>query len=186
VPTRDGLTCRGLMLCVQCSIWMLGVALWLLSVAPLPSRTRGNAALAYVVSPPPATREVMPRYLPPLPPENASRAPQVAAQGARHLRAACRCGHLRSRHARRCTHCHHRAHDLGTPRRCRHGGHCTNHRHGRSQQHRRHPSSQHGKASTGKTVFAGAIAAGFGIAVRLVRFEDGTTRWVRVNDHPSL
>jgi hypothetical protein len=35
-------------------------------------------------------------------------------------------------------------------------------------------------------VFAGAIAAEFEIAVRLVRFEDGTTRCVRVNDNPSL
>ena len=235
-PGRGGITCGDLMLCVQCSIWMLGVALWLVSVTPSISQAQGtsdqvlvdpgaaacgpiaalasardslaitcringslivarrgrasrSAALAYVVSPPPATREVMPRYLPQLPPENAVRIPQVATRSARRLRAGCRCGHLRPRHARRCTHCRHRAENLGAPRRSRHAGHCATHRHGRSEQRRWRRPHLHRKAVNGINGQGGdrvAIAAAFGVAVPSARFEDGTARRAPVSEHRSL
>jgi len=235
-PGCGGFTCRDVMLCVQWSIWMFGIALWLVSVTPSTSQARGTsdpvlvdpgaaacgpiavlasardslaitcrinrglivarsgrassaAALAYVVSPPPATREVMPRYLPRLPPEDAARIPQVATRSARRLRAGCRCGHLRPRHARRCMHCRHRAEHLGAPRRCRHGGHCATHRHGRSELRRWRPHRLHRKAANGIDGQGGdrvAIMAAFGVAVWSARFEDGTARRVSVNDHRSL
>ncbi|SRR6266851_904151 len=277
-PGCGGFTCRDLTLCVQWSIWMFGVAMWLVSVTPSMSQAHGtsdpvlvdpgaaacgpiavlasargalaitcrinrtlivarsgrtssagigsaasigvlangrlhrrwrpssilvptricrvpcrdfrSAALAYVVSPPPATREVMPRYLPRLPPEDAARIPQVATRSARRLRAGCRCGHLRPRHARRCTHCRHRAEEhLGAPRRCRHAGHCATHRHGRSEQRRWRRLHLHRKAANGINGQGGdrvAIAAAFRVVVASVRFEDGTARWVSVNDYRSL
>jgi len=224
------------MLCVQWSIWMFGIALWLVSVTPSTSqahaisdpvlvdpaaaaggpiavsasardtlaitcrinrglivvrsgRASSAAALAYVVSPPPATREVMPRYLPRLPPEDAARIPQVATRSARRLRTGCRCGHLRPRHARRCTHCRHRSEHLGAPRRCRHAGHCAIHRHGRSEQRRWRRHHLHRKAVNGIDGQGGdrvAIAAASGVAVSSARFEDGTAHLVSVNDHRSL
>jgi hypothetical protein len=235
-PGCWGFTCRDVMLCVQWSIWMFGIALWLVSVTPSTSQARGisdpvladpgaapcgpiavsasardalamtcrinrslivarsgrassAAALAYVVSPPPATREVMPRYLPRLPPEDAARIPQVATRSARRLRTGCRCGHLRPRHARRCTHCRHRAEHLGAPRRCRHAGHCATHRHGRSELRRWRPHRFHRKAVNGIDGRGGdrvTIAAAFGVAVASARFEDGGAHWVSVNDHRSL
>jgi hypothetical protein len=195
-PGCGGFACRDVMLCVQWSIWMFGIALWLVSVTPSTSQALGisdpvladpgaaacgpiavsasardalamtcrikrglivarsgrassAAALAYVVSPPPATREVMPRYLPRLPPEDAARIPQVATRSARRLRTGCRCGHLRPRHARRCMHCRHRAEHLGAPRCCRHAGHCATHRHGRSELRRWRPHRFHRKAVNG-------------------------------------
>jgi hypothetical protein len=152
-------------------------------------RASSAAALAYVVSPPPATREVMPRYLPRLPPEDAARIPQLATRSARRLRSGCRCGHLRPRHARRCTHCRHRAEHLGAPRRCRHGGHCATHRHGRSELRRWRRPHLHRKAVNGIDGQGGdrvAIMAAFGVAVSSARFEDGRARPVYVNDHRSL
>jgi hypothetical protein len=235
-PGCWGFTCRDVMLCVQWSIWMFGIALWLVSVTPSTSQALGisdpvladlgaapcgpiavsasardalamtcrinrslivarsgrassAAALAYVVSPPPATREVMPRYLPRLPPDDAARIPQVATRSARRLRTGCRCGHLRPRHARRCTHCRHRAEHLGAPRRCRHAGHCATHRHGRSEQRRWRRHHLHRKAVNGINGQAGdcvTIAAASGVAVSSARFEDGRAHWVSVNDHRSL
>jgi hypothetical protein len=214
-PGCGGFACRDLMFCVQWSIWMFGIALWLMSVTPSTSQPRGTsdpvlvdpgaaacgpiavsasarhslaitcrinrvlivarsgrassaAALAYVVSPPPATREVMPRYLPRLPPEDAARIPQVATRSARRLRTGCRCGHLRPRHARRCTHCRHRAEHLGAPRRCRHAGHCATHPHGRSELRRWRPHRLHRKAVNGINGQGGdrvTIAAAFRVAV---------------------
>jgi hypothetical protein len=275
-PDCGGFTCRDLIVCVQWSIWMFGVALWLALITPSPSQAHGNsdlvlvdpgaaacgpiavlasardslaitcrinrslivarsggassaaiesatsigvqangrvhrrwrarsilvptricrvpcrdfrsAALAYVVSPPPATREVMPRYLPRLPPEDAARIPQVATRSARRLRVGCRCGHLRPRHARRCTHCRHRAEHLGAPRRCRHAGHCATHRHGRSEQRRWRRPHLHRKAVNGIDGQGGdrvAIAAAFGVVVASARLEDGRARWVSVNDYRS-
>ena len=235
-PGCGGFTCRDVMLCVQWSIWMFGVALWLVSVTPSTSQAHGTsdpvlvdpgaaacgpievlasardalaitcrinrglivarsgrassaAALAYVVSPPPATREVMPRYLPRLPPEDAARIPQVATRSARRLRTGCRCGHLRPRHARRCTHCRHRAEHLGAPRRCRHASHCATHRHGRSEQRRWRRPHFHRKAVNGNNGQGGdrvTIAAASGVAVASARLEDGTAHRVSVNDHRSL
>ena len=50
---------------------MFGSVLLVLALTVMPSpgqaRSSGLTQLAYVVSPPPATREVMPRYLPKLP-----------------------------------------------------------------------------------------------------------------------
>ena len=235
-PGCGGFTCRDVMLCVQWSISMFGVVLWLASVTPSTSqahatsdpvlvdsgatacgpiavsasardalaitcrinrglivarsgRASSAAALAYVVSPPPATREVMPRYLPRLPPEDAVRIRQVATRSARRLRTGCRCGHLRPRHARRCMHCRHRAEHLGAPRRCRHGGHCATHRHGRSELRRWRPHRLHRKAANGIDGQGGdrvAIMAAFGVAVWSARFEDGGAHRVSVNDHRSL
>ena len=276
-PGCGGFTCRDVMLCVQWSIWMFGIALWLVSVTPSTSQAHGtsdpvlvdpgaaacgpievlasardalaitcrinrglivarsgrassaaiesatsigvlangrlhrrwrarsirvptricrvpcrdfrSAALAYVVSPPPATREVMPRYLPRLPPEDAARIPQVATRSARRLRTGCRCGHLRPRHARRCTHCRHRAEHLGAPRRCRHASHCATHRHGRSEQRRWRRPHFHRKAVNGNNGQGGdrvTIAAASGVAVASARLEDGTAHRVSVNDHRSL
>jgi hypothetical protein len=135
------------MLRVRCSIRTLGVALCLLPLASSSIQAREHAALAYVVSPPPATREVMPRYLPRLPPETTARIPQTAAGGAHRVRAGLRRGHRRSRHIRRCTPCRHRARNPGVPR-CDPAGHC-NHRHRRAEQHRWRPFSRHGKAANG-------------------------------------
>jgi hypothetical protein len=190
-PGCRGFTRRGLVLCVQCSIWMFGVALWLVSVTPSTSQAQGTSdlVLAYVVSPPPATREVMPRYLPQLPPERAARIPQVATRSASRLRTGCRCGHLRPRHARRCTHCRHRSEHLRALRRCRHAGHCATHRRGRSEQRRRHPPHLHRKAVNGINGQGGdrvAIAAALGVAVPSARLEDGTAHWASVNDQRSL
>jgi hypothetical protein len=215
---------RDVMLCVRWSIWMFGIALWLVSVTPSTSQARGisdpvlvdpgaaacgpiavsasardalaitcrinrglivartgrtssAAALAYVVSPPPASREVMPRYLPRLPPEDAVRIPQVATRSARRLR---------PRHARRCMHCRHRAEHLGAPRRCRHAGHCATHRHGRSELRRWRPHRLHRKAVNGINGQGGdrvTIAAASGVAVLSARFENGAAHRVSVNDH---
>ena len=157
IRAGGALTRRVLTPSLRSSIRMLGVALCLLSVGPSPSWAQGAVTLAYVVSPPPATREVMPRYLPQLPPEATARIRQVAPPGARRVRAGRWYGYLRPRHLRRCTHCRHRVRKLGTSRRCRHAGHCSTHRHGRSGQHRWVPLSATGEpptASTGKSVIA--------------------------------
>jgi len=168
------LTCRVLMPCLRSSIRMLGVALCLLSVMPSPSRAKGTVALAYVVSPPPATREVMPRYLPQLPRETTTRIRQVASPSARRLRAGCWCGHRRLRHPQRCARCRHRVRNLGASRRCRHAHHCSTHRRGHSERHRWRPPQLRRKAVNGINGQIGdriAIAAAFGVVVPSARTE---------------
>lgn len=138
------LTCRDAMLCVRRAIWMFGLALCILSVALAPGQALEDSGLAYVVSPPPATRQMMPNYLPKLPPENSARIPQLAAHSVRRLRPGCRSCQLRPRHVRRCTRCRHRTENSGASRHCRHAGHCAYHRRGGFEQHRRHLPRQHG------------------------------------------
>jgi hypothetical protein len=147
MPTRAGFTCRNSVFRTPCSIWMLGMALLLLAVAPSWSEARSSISLApgdpgwrsafgYVVSPPPATRRVMPNYLPRLPPEGAQPHRPLAADTRAPLirvRTRCSCGHHRPRHGRSCRHCHHGA-GSGAAHHCRHAGACGHNGRGRFEQ----------------------------------------------------
>jgi hypothetical protein len=129
-------TCRDMMLCARCSIRMFALALCIPSIAPSLGQTLENPSLAYVVSPPPATRGMMPNYLPKLPPESTAAVPQVSTHSARRLRAGCRSCQLRPRHVRRCAHCRHRTDDFDVSHRHRHAGRRAYHRHDHSEQRR--------------------------------------------------
>jgi hypothetical protein len=133
---------RDAMLCVRRAMWMFGLALAMLSAAPSPGQELENPGLAYVVSPPPATRQLMPNYLPRLPPETTARSPHLATHSARRLRTSCRHCHVRH-HVRRCVHCRHRIENLGASRRCRRADHCTHHRRGHSEHRRRRLPRHH-------------------------------------------
>src|SRR5262249_52258481 len=145
MSARGHFTCRDAMLCARRSMWMFGLALAMLSVAPLSSQELDNPGLANVVSPPPATRQLMPNDLPKLPPETTARVPHLAAHTARRLRTGCRSCRARPRHARRCAHCRHRMENAGASRRCRRAGHCAYHRRGRFE-HRRWRLQRHHRA----------------------------------------
>ena len=137
MPTHGGFTRQNSMLRTPRSIWMLGMALLLLAVAPSWGGARSSVSLAlgdsgwrsafgYVVSPPPATRATMPNYLPRLPPEDAQPHRPVAANTRApliHLRTRCFCGPHRPRHGRSCRHWHHGA-GSGAAHHCRHAGAC--------------------------------------------------------------
>lgn len=134
-------------------IWMLGMALLLLAVAPSWSEARSSvgqalgdpgwrSAFGYVVSPPPATRATIPNYLPRLPPEEAQPHRPVAANTRAplvHVRTRCFCGHHRPRHGRSCRHCHHGA-GSGAAHHCGHAGACGHNGRGRFEQ--RHQQRQ--------------------------------------------
>lgn len=146
---------RRLIACVQCLICLLELAPWSLSIAPSPGLAEEDPELAYVVSPPPATRGLMPNYLPKLPPESATRGPQVA-HGARRLRVVCRhCRHLRRRYAERCTRCRHRMERQAVSSRCHYGRHCANHRRAHRRQMRSRPHGLHRKAVIGPGEWGG-------------------------------
>jgi hypothetical protein len=138
MSARGRSTCRDVMLFVRRSLRMLGVALCIPSVVPSSGQTLENPGLAYVVSPPPATRGTMPNYLPKLPPESTGRVPQVSAHGAR-FRTGCRSCRLRPRHVRR----RHHAESSAASRRHRHAGHRAHHRRGGFARHRWHLPRQH-------------------------------------------
>ena len=108
MSARGRFTCCDVMLCVLRS--MFGLALCVTTLAPSAAETQENPGLAYVVSPPPATRGLMPNYLPKLPPETTATVPQVATHGARRLRTGCRSCQPRPRHIRRYRHTRHRTH----------------------------------------------------------------------------
>jgi hypothetical protein len=141
MSVRGHFICRDAMLCVGRAMWMFGFALAMLSAVPSPGQELENPGLAYVVSPPPATRQMMPNYLPRLPPETMTRIPHVAAHHARRLRTGCRSCHVRPRHVRRCAHCRHRAENAAASRRCHR--HCTYRRRGDSEHRRRRLPHHH-------------------------------------------
>ena len=129
-------TCCDVMLCVLRSIWIYGLALYVTAIAPSGAETRETPGLAYVVSPPPATRGLMPNYLPKLPPESTATVPRVSSHGARRFRIGCRSCQPRPRHVRRCVHCRHRMANHASSHRYRRDGHSIHRRHGRFEQHR--------------------------------------------------
>jgi hypothetical protein len=100
---------------------LFGAALLFLSLAPSMAHAAEGVKLTYVVSPPRATREVMPNYLPKLPPESTVRVRQIATGNARHVRVDCRRHHRRGSHAGRSKHYRHshRNKHIDAPR-CRH------------------------------------------------------------------
>jgi hypothetical protein len=130
MSARGGFTCYNLVLCAPRSIWMFGMLL-LLAVAPSSSLARssmGLTLLAYEVSPPPATRGVMPSYLPRISPKDAQPMPLVAADRRAppriSLRARFSRGHHRPHRVRSCKHCHHGRAGSGATRQCRQAGDC--------------------------------------------------------------
>jgi hypothetical protein len=131
-------TCCDVMLGALRSICMFGLALCVTTIAPSAAETQGHPGLAYVVSPPPATRGLMPNYLPKLPPENTATVPQVSTHGARRLRTFCRSCQPRPRHVRRCVHCRHRMDNPAAPHRHRRAGHRVHRRHGHVEQRQPH------------------------------------------------
>ena len=142
-------TCCDVMLCVLRSIWMFGLVLCVTTIAPSAAETPDNPGLAYVVSPPPATRGLMPNYLPKLPPESTATVPQVPAHGARRFRIGCRSCQPRPRHVRRCAHCRHRMENSAASHRYRRAGHHVHHRHGHFEQRRSRPPRHHIKGFGG-------------------------------------
>jgi hypothetical protein len=171
IPACDRCGWPRVIACLQCLIWFVEIALGSVSVAPSPGLAQDDPELAYVVSPPPATRGLMPNYLPRLPPETAARVPQVAAHGVHRFRVACRhCGHLRRRYAERCTRCRHRMDHQGVSKRCRYNRHCVNHRRGRHRPMRLRPHGLHRKAVIGPGEWGGGRvtrAAAFDIPLEL-------------------
>jgi len=131
-------TCCDAMLGVLRSIWMFGLALSVTTNALSAAETQEIPGLAYIVSPPPATRGLMPNYLPKLPPESIATVPQVSSHGARRFRAGCRSCRSRPRHLRRCVHCRHRIDNPSAPHRDRRAGHRVHRRHGHVEQRRSH------------------------------------------------
>ena len=148
MSARGRFTCRDAMLLLRHSIRLFGLALCMLSIASS-GRAQEDSDLAYDVSPPPATRRMMPNYLPKLPPESTSSAPQVAAHGAPRLRADCRSCELRPRHVRRCAHCRRHLENPAVSHRYRHGGHRVHHSRGHFEQRRPHLSRHHTKRLDG-------------------------------------
>jgi hypothetical protein len=141
MSARGRLTCRDAMLCARRSHRIFGLVLCILSLAPAPGQALEHAEFAYVVSPPPATRQTMPNYLPKLPPESTAGIPLHSAHSPPRLRAGCQSCQLRPRHLRRCAHCRHRAeHPAASHRRT---GHRAYHRRGHFDQHRRHVPRHH-------------------------------------------
>jgi hypothetical protein len=114
MPRRAHSTARSLQFGTPRWIGMLGMALLLLVLTPTSSEARSGSRptrLAYVVSPPPATRGMMPSYLPRLP-KDAEPMPSVAAERrpSPHQLAARRPhGHHLPRHLRQR---HHHGHHL--------------------------------------------------------------------------
>lgn len=141
-------TCCDVMLCVLRSIWMFGLALCVTTIAPSAAETQDNPGLAYVVSPPPATRGLMPNYLPKLPPETTAGIPQISLHRRPHFRVGCRSCQPRPRHVRHCLHCRHRTENRTAPHH-RRAGHRVYHRHGLFEQHRSHLPRRHLKRSGG-------------------------------------
>src|SRR5262245_41763396 len=82
-------------------IRLFGAALPFLWLAPSMARAPEGVKLTYVVSPPQATRGVMPNYLPKLPPESAVRTRQIATSNVRPRRVDCRCRHHRQGQVKR-------------------------------------------------------------------------------------
>jgi hypothetical protein len=150
MSARGRFTCRDVMLLMRCSIRIFGLALCIPSIAPSLGRTLETRGLAYVVSPPPATRGMMPNYLPKLPPESTASIPQVSAHSAPRFRVGCRSCEPRPHHVRRCAHCHRYVENPATPRRYRHASHRLYHRRGHFEQHRSHLSRHHTKRLDGK------------------------------------
>jgi hypothetical protein len=146
MSARGRLTCRDAMLCLRRSHWVFCLALYISSLAPAPGEALAHPGLAYVVSPPPATRQMMPNYLPKLPPESTARVPRVSAHSAPRLRAGCRSCRLRPRHIRRCAHCRHGVENPSASRRHHRAGHRAHHRHGHFGQHQRHVPRHHKRA----------------------------------------
>jgi hypothetical protein len=146
MSARGRLTCRDAMLCLRRSHWVFCLALYISSLAPAPGEALAHPGLAYVVSPPPATRQMMPNYLPKLPPESTARVPRVSAHSAPRLRAGCRSCRLRPRHIRRCAHCRHGVENPSASRRHHRAGHRAHHHHGHFGQHQRHVPRHHKRA----------------------------------------
>ena len=138
-------TCCDVMLGVLRSIWMFGLVLCVVTVAPSAGETQDNPGLAYVVSPPPATRGLMPNYLPKLPPESTATVPRVSMHRAPGFRAGCRSCQPRPRHVRR----RHRLENPAARHRYRRAGHRIYHRHGHFEQRRPHLPRHHMKRSGG-------------------------------------
>jgi hypothetical protein len=130
-------TCCDVMLFVLRSIWTFGLALHATTIVPSAAETQQNPGLAYVVSPPPATRGLMPNYLPKLPPESTASVPQPSTHGARRFRLGCRSCQPRPR-VRRCVNCRHRTENPAAPHRHRRAGHRAHHRRGHFGQRRSH------------------------------------------------
>lgn len=138
-------TCCDVMLGVLRSICMSGLALYVTTIAPSAAETQDNPGLAYVVSPPPATRGLMPNYLPKLPPESTAAVPQVSTHGGRGIQVGCRSCQPRPHHVRRCVHCRHRMDNPAAPHRHRRAGHRVHRRHGHFEQRRSHLPQHHMK-----------------------------------------
>jgi hypothetical protein len=181
MSARGRLTCRDAMLCLRRSHWVFCLALYISSLAPAPGEALAHPGLAYVVSPPPATRQMMPNYLPKLPPESTAGVPRVSAHSAPRLRAGCRSCRLRPRHIRRCAHCRHGVENPSASRRHHRAGHRAHHRHGHFGQHQRHVPRHWRHATTPWTrfdvVFAprSLLMRGTGEAHREPRAASGTT-----------
>jgi hypothetical protein len=149
MSARGRFTCRNAMHCVRRWISMFGLALCIPSIAPLLGQTLETSGLAYVVSPPPATRGMMPNYLPKPPPESTATVPQVSAHGARRLRAGCRSCQPRPYHVRHCAHCRHRVENPDASHRYRHTSRRAHQRHGHFKQRRWRLPRHHLKAING-------------------------------------
>jgi hypothetical protein len=98
-PPRDGVTRFDRFSGLRFWIRLFGAALPFLSLVPSMAHAREGTIMTYVASPPLATREVMPNYLPKLPPESTVRVRQIAPGNTRHVRVDCRCHHRRLAHA---------------------------------------------------------------------------------------
>jgi len=142
-------TCCDVMLCVLRSTWMFGLALYVTTIAPSAAETQDSPGLAYVVSPPPATRRLMPNYLPKLPPESTATVPQVSMHRGPRFRIGCRSCQPRPRHVRRCVHCRRHMGNPGASHRHRRAGHGVHHRHGHFEQGRLRLPRRHMKGSGG-------------------------------------